>query len=267
MTVEIRRHLKVYSIFFRNVLIETMAYRFNFFLMVCINSGWFFIQLLTYGLIFTRVKALAGWAPFEVVFLASTWQIIFSAFIALFVTNLTNISWFVRTGEMDFVLSKPVSPLFYMSFNRVEMGSLLSLGIGVLTLVVAATKLPGLRTDPFHLLAYGVLVMAGIVLMYALMLMIMSFSFWTTRASSVQGLFWALQEFGGYPAEIYGSTLRWVLTFIVPVAVIANVPARVVLKNFDVAKVTAMLGVSVFFFFLARFIFYQGLKRYRSASS
>jgi ABC-2 type transport system permease protein len=257
----------IYWIFFRNVLVESMVYRFNFFLMVAINSGWFFIQLLTYGLIFYRVRSLAGWTPWEVVLLASTWQVIFCTFIAVFVTNLSNISWFVRTGEMDFVLARPISPLFYMSFNRIELGSLASLGIGIATLFFAAARLPGLKLDAAGLGAYAGLVLCGIATLYSLMLLIVSAAFWTTRASSVQGLFWALQEFGGYPAEIYGSMLRWFLTFLVPVAVIANVPARVLLHGFEPKAACSAAGASVVLFLVARSVFYRGLKQYRSASS
>lgn len=264
---DLRRYAMVYWIFFRNVLVESMAYRFNFFLMVGINSGWFFIQLLTYGLIFYRVESLAGWTPWQVVLLASTWQVIFCTFIAVFVTNLSNISWFVRTGEMDFVLARPISPLFYMSFNRVELGSLASLGIGFATLVFAFTKLPGLHPGPAALAAYAGLLLCGIGTLYSLMLLIVSVSFWTTRASSVQGLFWALQEFGGYPAEIYGSMLRWFLTFIVPVAVIANVPARVLLHGVEPRSALAAAGATLVLFLAARFVFYSGLKQYKSASS
>lgn len=261
------RYLRIYWFFCRNVAIETMAYRLNFVLMFVINSGWFAIFLATYAVIFSRVKNLAGWQPFQVVFLAATWQLIFSIFGSVFVTNLTNVSWSIRTGDMDLVLLRPLSPLFHHSFNRIEPGSVMSILTAFPVLIWASRHLPGFHPGLLDLLAYPVLVASGIGMLYSLMLLVVSTAFWSTRVSSVQGLFWSLQEFGGYPAEIYRGGLRWFLTFLVPVAVIANVPARALLKGFDWRMAGVSLGASLALFLVARQVFYMGLGRYRSASS
>ncbi len=261
------RYLKIYWYFVRNVAVETMSYRLNFFLMFVINSGWFAIYLATYAVIFSRVKSLAGWRPYEVVFLAATWQLIFSVFTSVFVTNLTNISWSIRTGDMDFVLIRPLSPLFHHSFNRIEPGSVMSILTSFPVLLWAARHLPGFSPGPAALLAYPLLVASGIAMLFSMMLLLVSAAFWSTRASSVQGLFWSLQEFGGYPAEIYRGGLRWFLTFLVPVAVIANVPARALLKGLNPAMAGVSLAASALLFLAARSVFYLGLSRYRSASS
>ncbi len=138
-----RRLLRIWWCFFRNVLAETMAYRLNLFLMMLINVGWFAVYLGTCGVIFSRVQDLAGWGPYEVLFLAGTWQLIFTLFTGLFVPNLSNFSWFIKTGEMDFVLCKPVSPLFYLSINRVELGGLSSMLSAFPVLLLAGRHLPG----------------------------------------------------------------------------------------------------------------------------
>jgi ABC-2 type transport system permease protein len=264
---EMRRAFSIWLCFFKNVLAETMAYRINFFLMTGIHVGWFAVYLGTYGIIFRQVKSLAGWLPWEVVFLAGTWQLIFTIFVGLFVPNLSNISWFIKTGEMDFVLAKPISPLFYLSINRVELGGLFSCFASVPAILFALKHLPQAVLSPGRVAAYVLLLAAGVVLLYSLMLCIVSIAFWATRASSVQGLFWAIQEFGGYPAAIYTRPVRWVLTFIIPVAVIANMPAAVLIRGLSPWWVLSSLGIAAGAFLVSRFVFYQGLKRYQSASS
>jgi ABC-2 type transport system permease protein len=199
--------------------------------------------------------------------LAGTWQLIFTLFLGFFVTNLSNISWFIKTGEMDFVLCKPVSALFYLSINRVELGGLSSMLSAIPALVIAGRHMPGFHPTFTALAAYSLLVLAGIAILYSMMLAIVSIAFWATRASAVQGLFWAIQEFGGYPAAIYTPALRWVLTFIIPVAIISNLPAEMLLKGLDWGSVALMLGIAAISLVLARFVFYAGLKRYQSASS
>jgi len=261
------RLFRIWWCFFKNVLAETMSYRLNFFLMMTIHVGWFAVYLATYGVIFSQVKDLAGWSPYEVLFLAGTWQLIFTTFVGIFVPNLSNISWFIKTGEMDFVLCKPVGSLFYLSINRVELGGLSSMVSAIPALVIAGRHLPGFAPTAWDLAAYCLLIIAGIAILYSLMLSIVSIAFWATRASAVQGLFWAIQEFGGYPAAIYSRPLRWVLTFIIPVAIIANLPASMMLKGLDGASVALMVGIAALALLAARLVFYAGLKRYQSASS
>lgn len=262
-----RRLFAIWWTFLRCVLAETMVYRANFFLMMFVHVGWFAIYLGTYGIVFRQVGSLAGWTPWEVVFLAGTWQVIFALFIGFFVTNLSNISWFIRTGEMDFVLVKPISPLLYLSINRMEFGGMASILSALPALVLALRHLPQASVTAPRVAAYLALVASGVLLLYSLMLAVVSIAFWAVRAHAVQGLFWAIQEFGGYPAAIYAKPIRWLLTFIIPVAVIANMPAEVLLRGLSPQWVLAGLAISAGALLAARFIFYRGLRRYQSASS
>jgi ABC-2 type transport system permease protein len=74
--------------------------------------------------------------------------------------------------------------------------------------------------------------------------------------------------------EIYtgtiGSPLQWLFTFIIPVLVVVNVPARLLAKPLDAQNWSLALfavAAAAGSLWAARWIFSRAMKSYRSASS
>ena len=71
-------------------------------------------------------------------------------------------------------------------------------------------------------------------ILYSLMIALAATSVWLGRNQSLYDFWFYITNFSRYPMEIYdgpvGTPLRWSFTFVVPVLVVVNVPARLMAK-------------------------------------
>ncbi len=99
-------------------------------------------------------------------------------------------------------------------------------------------------------------------------------SIWLGRNQSLYDFWFYITNFSRYPMEIYngafGTPLRHVFTFVIPMLVVVNVPARLLAKplSAEYAYLAAFAAVATVVGLVAsRWIFQRALRSYRSASS
>jgi ABC-2 type transport system permease protein len=117
-------------------------------------------------------------------------------------------------------------------------------------------------------------VVCGVAILYGLIIMLAAATILMGRNQSLYDFWFYLTNFSRYPAEIYagpwGGPLRTVCTFVIPILLVVNVPARVIAQPFTgeswggvVAAAVAAVAAMV----VSRIVFQRALARYRSASS
>ena len=77
----------------------------------------------------------------------------------------------------------------------------------------------------------------------------------------------ALLASGRYPLNAYPPALRVLFTFVLPVAFLTTIPAKVLLDSAGTPMLLAGLGLAVVFFAAARSFWLFALRFYTSASS
>src|SRR5205823_5319782 len=96
-------------------------------------------------------------------------------------------------------------------------------------------------------------------------------SVWMMRNQSLYELWWLLTSLMRYPKEIFRFTwfepVSLFFTFVVPILLIVNVPARGMVKVFEPHLVAYTLFATVVLLFVSRRFFRFALQKYRSASS
>jgi ABC-2 type transport system permease protein len=108
-------------------------------------------------------------------------------------------------------------------------------------------------------------------LAYGFLLLLTSASVWLMRNQSLFEMWWLFTTLMRYPKEIFEGT--WAspaglfFSFVVPVILVTNVPARVMVKTIDPFLACYAVGSTVVVIWLSRFVFRAALQRYRSASS
>ena len=84
---------------------------------------------------------------------------------------------------------------------------------------------------------YPLYIVLGVLMMYSIMIALAATSVWLGRNQSLYDFWFYITNFARYPMEIYngpiGNYLRWTLTFLLPVLVVVNVPARLLAKPFQ----------------------------------
>ena len=273
----------VFSTFLRNSLVRELSFRANFVIECLSSVTWTLMNLGFYLLIFHHTDQFgSGWGKWEFFVFLSTTMIINSIVQAFFMPNCEEVSELIRTGGLDFALLKPIDTQFLISLQKVDWSALANFVAGAVLLAVSLGQLHTraenpLPIGPLPVLLYPVFVACGVGIMYALMISLSSTSIWLGRNQSLYDFWFYITNFSRYPMEIYegpiGGVLRFAFTFVVPVLVVVNVPARLLAQplypqtSLDWSLPLFTLLATAATLWLSRWFFLTALNRYRSASS
>ncbi len=279
------RYLHVLWTILRNSLVRDMSFRANFIIECLSSLSWVLMNLGLYVLIFQYTNEIgrgSGWGKYEFfVFLATT-VMINSIVQAFFMPNAEEFSELIRTGNLDFALLKPIDTQFLISLQRIEWASLANFVFGLLLLLYSVWKLsldPSVswHWHPIVVVLYPLYLVCGITMLYSLMISLAATSIWLGRNQTLYDFWFYITNFSRYPWDIYhgriGTPLRLVFTFVIPVLLVVNVPARLLAMPFDPRSPAAWF-LPIFSIFAtlisligSRWVFRSALTSYRSASS
>src|SRR4051812_49182283 len=227
-----RRYMEIYGIVLRNSLIREMSFKANFLLWMIVEVLWFVGQIVFFSIIFANVDRIGDWTKWEVVLLIGTHQMISQLFQAFFFVNVANIPELVRTGKLDSLLVLPVDSQFAASTKQFGLDSIVNAIVGGVVVGVSLSKL-GYVPTPMSILLYLIAIAFGIAVHYSIMLCLAAVSFWIVRAQGLVYGYFNFMNIARYPDSIFPWLFKFVFSWIVPVVVVSNVPARLLAKSMD----------------------------------
>lgn len=263
-----KHYWQIYRLLLRNSLIREMAFKANFVLWLFTELLWFAGQIIFVDVLFLYTERIGDWSKWEVVLLIGTHQIISQVFQALFYVNLANLPELVRTGRLDLMLLLPMDTQFAVSAYRFGLDNLVNAGVGFAFVVFSLGKL-GVVPDAVQIMCYAVAIVVGAAIHYAIMFTLATLSFWIVRA---QGLIYGYFNFlsiARYPDAVFGGVFKLIFTWLIPVIVVANAPARILARasTHPFAPMMQLLAVCALSLVLSRAFWLFALRRYASASS
>jgi ABC-2 type transport system permease protein len=263
-----RRYIQIYSIMLRNSLIREMSFKANFLLWMVVEVLWFCGQIVFFSIIFGNVDRIGDWTKWEVVLLVGTHQIIAQLFQAFFFVNVANIPELVRTGRLDSLLVLPIDSQFAVSTKQFALDSIVNAAVGGVVVCVSLARL-GVVPNPTSVLLYLIALGFGIAVHYSIMLCLAGVSFWIVRAQGLVYGYFNFLNIARYPDVIFPRIFRMIFGWIIPVVIIANIPARLLIKSFGqpVPLMLHLVIASTIIFWLSRIFWGFALTHYSSASS
>lgn len=222
------RTLGLYATLVAAAVRAQLQYRANLLLMVL---GGFAYQGVGFAFIWIVIEhfgAIAGWSLAEVVFLYALRLCAHGLWLCFF-NQIVHVDQVIREGEFDRYLVRPLNPLIQLITRGFALTTFGDLAGGVALLVVAGMMLD---VDWSALaIAYMMLAIVGGALVEAsIQLLLSGLGF---RLLSTGGLRYVgddlFSTFGPYPLKIFPAAVRFGLTFVVPLAFVAYLPAAVLL--------------------------------------
>lgn len=260
------RYFRLYLVFIKQSLIKLMAYRANFYLILINNLTYFIIQLIFLEVIYSQVNSLGGWTKYEMIFYIGTFNIIDSLWILGPYFNLINIPELIRSGSLDFYITKPVNSQFMISLRNVEIGSIFSVLAGIAiagyALVVGNITLTFGKT-----ILYIITIFHALLIEYGIYFMMTCLSFWIIKTDFVEKIHGILCYFSNRPVDIYKGFIRFILCYILPYGLIMTIASKSVVKSVDLGEFIGFLVLSWWFLGCSILFWRFSLKRYSSASS
>ena len=264
----------VFTTFARNSLIRDMTFRTNFIIEVISSMSWMIMNLGFYSLVYRYTPDIAEWSKYEFFVFIATTMFVNSLVQAFFMTNLQELSELVRTGGLDFALLKPIDTQFLISLQRVIWSSLGNFFVAIILLCYSLPRIPGVELSVWQFVLYPLYIVLGVLILYSVMIILSATSIWLGRNQSLYDFWFYITNFSRYPMEIYkgswGTPLRNLFTFVVPILVVINVPARLMAKpladgQWRLALFAAIATIASLV--VSRWVFQRALLSYRSASS
>lgn len=211
---------------------SALTYRANLVLMFLGSAALQGTQLAFIGVLLGAFGAIGGWSVADVAFLYGLRLTAHGVCTTSFGQHRSS-AGVVRDGEWDRFLLRPASPLAQLLTRYFNVGTIGDLVLGVAILAIAAGRVDVEWTP----LSIGFLVLAAIgggLVEAGLQIGISGLDFvigHTTRAKDMIDR--VLTDFGAYPMSIFGTVGTWMLTFLLPLAFMAYLPATVLLGRTD----------------------------------
>lgn len=226
----------------------------------------FLIQLYIIEILFMNTQSLAGWTKAEIFLIIGLSRLFLTVFSLLFQRSINHLVREVAAGNLDLILTKPFSSQFYYSFFLIRSFELINLLIPITLLWYALSQLYLFYTF-FDLCLMLVLLICGIIIFYSIYIMCATITFWVGKFNSFPNIFNILSIPLSVPLDIYGKNASFLLTYILPLAFVVTIPAKVLLGKISFTFV----GLGIFFacIFLACSIklWNKAILNYSSASS
>lgn len=244
-----------------------MAYRPSFFLAIIGKVVRMLFLILFFQVIYMYTSVLSGWSFKEIFLLAITYLTVESVMIITFHRNLSYyLPDYLRKGDFDFLLTKPINLLFYTSFRIIDLMDSVS-AVTIIYLWYYYISYYSLSLSFASSVLYIVFIFCAIVFVFSLLVVIASTAFWTINATGLGRFFENLIHTARFPTSIYRGFLSTLFLYIFPIGFVANVPSEVFLGKANPWYLGYALCFTFVFFFISQKIWNLALRRYSSASS
>ena len=254
----------------RYTLARELSLRGNFLVKVSVEVIWLGIIIAFYATVFTKTKTIADWSENEFLFFVGCFFALNGLLETLFLDNCNEFAELVRTGDLDFLLLKPVDEQFLISCRRIDWAVSMNIPMGMIVMALALVRMHW-EFDLVRVLVFLTTFGCGTMIAYSFMLMLTSTSVWLVRNQSLMEMWWLFSSLARYPKEIFVGTsfqpVGFLFTFLLPILLVANVPADAMVRNLNPGMVAYMVGATVATLVVSRWFFRFALKSYRSASS
>ena len=243
-----------------------LAYRGDFAAQLIVTGLALAGTLVALAAVYAQVRRLAGWDLNGAVMLIGTYLIVNGLHQAFVEPNVVYFAAAkVRTGALDDLLLKPVSSLFLASLGTCRPAALIDTVMG--TLVVTSGLLrAGTVPTPGRLFAWFALVAVGATVSWSSRIALASCALYANglELGAVYSTVWQL---GRYPVDVYGPTIRGLLTYAIPLAFISSLPARALSRGASSQLLIGGLLAASCSTAVAAIVWRRGLRHYTSATT
>ena len=265
-----RRYSRLLVQLGRYTLARELAFRGNFLVKVLVEVLWLVIMLAFYATVFGKTSLIAGWSQNQYLFYVGCFFALNGLIECLFLENCNEFAELVRTGDLDFLLLKPIDEQFLITCRRVDWSTAPNILMGGGVMAVALYRM-GWHFEPVPAIAFLATFACSTLIAYSFMLILTSFSVWMVRNQSLMEMWWLFASLVRHPKEIFNGTtaypVAFIFSFILPILLVVNVPATALVKTLDPWIVGFTVLATGACLWASRRFFRHALQSYRSASS
>ncbi len=265
--MSMRRYARLLAVQVRASALLAMQYRADFLIQGAVSVFWALMALVPLRVVFSSERqSVAGWTYPEALVVLGWFTMLRAVLEGAINPSLLAVVEHIRKGTLDFVLLKPADAQFLVSTSRFEPWRLAD---ALAALGIFAYAFGELKRAPslFHAaLSLGMVLLSALVL-YSLWIIVISAAFYVVRIDNLSYLFTSIFDAARWPVSVFQGALRFVFTFIIPLALMTTFPALALLGKLGPGLALGSALGAAAFAAVARAVWTGALSRYTSASS
>lgn len=264
---ELKKHLVIYFLFLKFSLMTQMEYRFNFIGNLAMESGYLLVKLSYVVVVYQSGVEINGLSPDEILLFIGTFVTLTAVYAGLYMINNFRLRGKIKDGELDLLLTKPVSLQFMATLRQADLTIFAVDAIAGGIMVAIAWGRLGIPVTFYTLGGYlGFMVISSLV-SYSLFLLPQVLSFWFMNTSAIAEITDSFWDFNNMPMDIYTEWIKQVGVFLLPIFVVTNFPPMFVLNKMPPIYLGWSLILPLLLLGVVRALWSRGLRSYSSASS
>lgn len=235
-------------------MLNKVTFLTNIIFMI-LNNACFIVQWI----ILYSLKDNVGGYSFKQVLLLWGMAAMTYGISRFFFKDSFELSEIINSGQLDNYLVQPKNVLISCITSSVEVSAIGDMIYGLIMLFLFGLK-------PHTILLFLFCGLCGALVIVSIAIIFSSLSFWFGKtemlANTVNSL---MTNFATYPEGIFKGLVKILFYTILPLGITTYVPVQLI-SHFEWKWIIFIILGTIFFIFLAFFIFYKGLKRYSSTN-
>ncbi len=227
-------------------------------------------MLVFINVLYQNVRTVVGYDKNEMLVFFMMGQITFYLTWLLSYQNLNDFIVDVNRGDLDLLLTKPIPALFYMSFKKIPLLSILRDGVPPTTAVVLSINWSALHPSWWMVVSAIALLILGQLCLHVVQFLATVPVIWLGESKSILKITTIFEHYAGrfIPLEGFSVGGRVAFGVIIPVMVAASFSTSVLLGKSD-AGLMLLWGtiISAVALYVRLVVWHLALRNYTSASS
>lgn len=237
------------------------AYRLDFFIGILVVLSGVLLNPLFIILIYRNGAAIGEYSIYQI-FLIQGVYLIVSGFGSTFFFNIVySTTFMVREGIFDILMLKPhpvLSNLIAMGYSTDGLANVLG---GLLLFIYAMAHL--IPATPVQWLLFAFIFVIAMLVIFSFSVILAALGIVWVGNSRLFDIYNSIAKFAAYPVNIFQKTIRMILTFLFPIAMLGFFPAAV-LMGIKIPELFISLLCSIVFAGASQLLWRSMLRRYTS---
>jgi ABC-2 type transport system permease protein len=259
-----KHYLRVYQKFVSTSVSVETSFRTSFILLIFMDLFFFFSTVGSVSFIYDHVTAIGPWQKDQLLFFLSFMLMIDNLHMMIFSQSFWEFSHHLKTGQLDYIILKPLNTIFSVFFRHFRASSLFNTPVFLGSLIFYGTRV---ELTFYQWVLIPFLLILGLSLLIVIEFILSTSMFWLTDGIGINFLRMQMQQLARWPNFIYQGVIRKVLMTALPILLIGSGPVHFLFDPGQWPTLLGMIFMIILLTYILILVWNRGLRRYDSASS
>lgn len=262
------KYTKIYLMFVKIAVQAHMLYWRNFVICIVVEMFYQGIYLAFFAVILSNIKTISGWGQYEIMTLLGidtlTSELTTAMVIALNTRQIPRMIW---SGELDLVLVRPISTLFYMTLGRPYFPSFVSSLTGFV-LIYFGIKGMNISLSLLGITGSILFFIFGFIIIYSMIVFFSLMTFFFQDSTVLPRIGERIAySFTSRPHDMFTGFFKIVFFVLLPVVYVSSFSTSSLTRGIDWPYLGLAFSLAIISLKAIDLVWEKAIKNYSSASS